>query len=923
MQTYLEQVVEDIVKVYGKDVGTLSLVLPNKRAGLFIKKHFAKHLNQTNWLPQVYGTQDFVDKITEATIVNNLTLIFELYQVYTSSYDNAESLEEFYSWGKILLQDYNEIDRYLLPSEKLFSNISELRALEVWNLNQHPLTDFEKKYLDFWKIFEDLYYKFNEHLIEKKIAYQGKAYKEAARLIIDNAENIVRNKLNCERVVFIGFNALNAAEQTIIKTLKKSNLADVYWDADEYYVNDEYQEAGLFLREFFKESVFDSPKWISNKLISEEKNINVYGVPQNVGQAKNLPSILKTIKTTNNYQDTAVVLADENLLVPTLQSIPPSIEHVNVTMGYPLKNTPLCSFFELFFNSVLNAQRFGNKNKLTYHYKDVLSVLKTDYAKVLLGNEACEELTKTIVSKNIVFINETTLDKNLDLFEFSYTVRELVDKCLLCIKQLANHFEKQTSKLEHEYLYQFTKLFNQIDKILDDYSFINNIKSFILIYKQLLNTSTVELYGEPLLGLQVMGVLETRNIDFKNVVILSVNEGILPAGKSDNSFIPYDIKKVNKLPTHHEKDAIYAYHFYRLIQNSTNIHILYNTEVDDYGTGEKSRYITQLENELKSKNNQINFNQSIVNYPIINQPKTEIRVTKEEHVIERIKELLFSRGLSPSAINTYLSCSLDYYYKYVLKIAEVDEVEEIIEHSTFGEIIHDVLEQLYQPFIGKVVKKQDLLAIKKMIEQAVVKRFEQDFSQKEFSYGRNLITLKVIINYINRFISKEIELVEQNTLTIIGLEKEYEAEVPVIVNGKKHQLKLKGKVDRIDTLNGITRIIDYKSGKVEEKDLIVKFESADENLIYILKEQPKALQLLTYAYLFFKNNSISKLQAGIKSFKNLNTNLMLKFNDQQNLGEKEFAVYENVIISIAEEMFDEQECFTHNVKIKYCMLCDK
>ncbi len=603
METFLQKTAQYLIDNYSGNLSELCIVLPNKRAGLFLKQHLSKLIDNPIWLPEIIGTEELIEQLSEVVIIENVTQLFELYEVYKKSTPEPESFDEFSKWGQVLLHDFNEIDRYLTPVSNLFHHINEVRALEVWNLGKRELTEFQSKYLKFWKQLGKLYQSYTKHLADKHLAYQGMAYRIVAEQLKENPEQFIENKINWDKLIFIGFNALNKAEEVLITELKKQQKCEVLFDADEYFMDDEIQESGLFLRELKKKTAFQPFNWISNKFKTEKKQINIYGIPQNIGQAKYITNIIKGLNNEKNYTNTAVVLADENLLVPVLQSIPQSVKNINVTMGYPLRNTPINNFFEIYFNLLVNAERFGKTEALTYHYKDMVKFFQLPYSQLIFTKENCETIKKEIINNNWVFINKdklTWINEQIAIpFKENYSIKDILNQCLVYIEQGKNRkIEKENPGMELEYLFQFARLFNQIKTLIREYPFLESIKEFYSLYNQILSSYSIDLYGEPLKGLQVLGMLETRNIDFENIILISANEGTLPAGKTFNSFIPYNIKKAYQLPTHTEKDAIYAYHFYRLIQNASNINILYNTETNEFGSGEQSRFVTQIEHEM-------------------------------------------------------------------------------------------------------------------------------------------------------------------------------------------------------------------------------------------------------------------------------------------------------------------------------------
>lgn len=929
MNTFLEKTAQHLIDNYADNLSELCIVLPNKRAGLFLKQHISKLINQPIWLPEIIGTEELIERLSDVQVIDNVEQLFELYEVYKKSVEEKEreSFDEFSKWGQILLHDFNEIDRYLVPTSGFFKHINEARALEVWNLGERGVTDFQSQYLKFWKQLGSLYASYRKHLTSEKLAYQGLAYRIVAEDLKRNPTQFIKEKIKWDKVIFVGFNALNKAEEVLISELKKEQKCDILFDADNYYLEDKMQESGLFLRKLKKKDIFQPFNWITNKFKEEHKQIDIYGIPQNIGQAKFITNLLNDIDPTKNFTDTAVVLADENLLIPVLQSVPETIENINVTMGYPLKNTPTNNFFEIFFVTMVNAERFGHKDSLTYHYKDLLKLFQLPFSEIVFGTEQCNKIKNRIIKKNWVFINKDKLEwinAQIDFdFSLNYSVNNTLKNTLEFIEKGKQYYissknEDEKSTIELEYLFQFAKLFNQMITLTNKYPFIESSKGFYSLYKQVLSSYSIELYGEPLKGLQVLGMLETRNIDFKNIILLSTNEGTLPAGKTFNSFIPFDIKKDDtyNLPTHIEKDAVYAYHFYRLIQNAENISILYNTETNEFGSGEQSRFVTQIEHELGKFEN-ISISKKLVTYPPSNFKTTEIEVKKTPAIIQKIEQR-FAKGISPSALITYINCPLDFYYKYVLGIKEDDEVEETIDHSTFGTYVHDSLETLYTPFIGKNITIEDVKRMLKQVTQVVTDRFSKDFTTKELTSGKNLLTLNIAQNYITTFLKNEIKFIEKlnKPLFINSLEKELKASITV----NNSSILLKGKSDRIDSYGNELRVIDYKTGLVKDSELALKH--IDE-----IKESKrnKAFQLMMYALMYTKshNTNHTEISSGIISFRTLSSGYMaFKMNKTNIIDSETLADFEKVLIDLLSEILDLNTSFKHTTDAKWCEFCE-
>jgi hypothetical protein len=609
------------------------------------------------------------------------------------------------------------------------------------------------------------------------------------------------------------------------------------------------------------------------------KDIQVVGVPKLVGQAKYIGQLLEDISATNkNLSSVAVVLGEENLLIPVLNSIPKAIPQFNVTMGLPLKLVPLSSFFEHLFS-------IHKTNTNNFYYKDVISILSHPSIYPLFQNKSeniAALLINHIQKNNLVYLKTDTLklenESHHELIDILFGSWEdnttiALENCSNLIYKMKANFDrnKKSNRLELEYLYQFNVLFNQLSDLNTTYTYLNSINALHSVYKELLSSETLDFKGEPLEGLQIMGMLESRVLDFETVIISSVNEGILPSGKSNNSFIPFDVKIENGLPTFKEKDAVYTYHFYRLLQRAKNVYILYNTEVDALKGGEKSRFINQLEIEGIHKIKHTIISPAV---PIIE--KHLQRISKTPLVLENLKDLC-SKGFSPSSLSNYIRNPIDFYFDKILGIKEFEDVEENIAANTLGSVIHNTLEEFYKPLQGHILTTTHLKGFKKQIKSTVTKQFQALYNKGDFSKGKNLIIFEIAQRYISNFINLEIESIENgNEIKIVAIESD--ESIAIKIDGLDIPVKLKGKVDRVDEFNGVTRVVDYKSGKVEQ----TKVELVNwEDLTTDYDKYSKSFQILCYAYMMHQKNLVTlPIEAGIISFKNLKGGF-LKFGKKE------------------------------------------
>ncbi|SDB60887.1 PD-(D/E)XK nuclease superfamily protein [Flavobacteriaceae bacterium MAR_2010_188] len=873
MSSFISHVVNDLLKKNLK-IPDLVFVLPNKRAGLYLKTELAKAINKTFIVPRILSIEEFIEQVSGLKYVDNTELIFKFYEVYSqhTPKEQIEPLESVTSWANMLIQDFNNIDRYLIPPNQIFDYLKDIKLIESdhWSLNKDN-SDSINNYLSFWTKLKLYYHEFEALLISQKRGYQGLVYKEAVKTI---DEYISRNASN--QHIFVGFNALNKAEEIIIQKMLEEKVALAYWDGDKEFVENKYHDAGLFLRshrtkwKFYEANDFN----FLGENYSKPRTFKIISTPKNIGQVKFVGELLEKLKHKNgNLDSTALVLGDESLLLPLLNSLPQNVGPINITMGVELTATPLASLFELLFG-------LHKKNSAKLYYKEVVAILSHPSLRPIFDEDEYNDvinLLNYINKNNLVYLSledlkaeATLISPIIDiLFSCWKSVNVAVTKSIALIYRIKDSLKKRDSQdlLALEFLYRFNKLFNEIKILKDKYNSLNNIASLYSIYKQLLKIETLDFQGEPLQGLQIMGMLETRVLDFKHIIMLSVNEGILPAGKNENSFIPYDVKKANQMPTYKEMDAVYTYHFYRLLQRAETVHLIYNSEPDALNGGEKSRFISQLQFE---RIHELEFKSIAPKAPtIVNRPKN---IIKSDRVMQRLKELA-EKGFSPSSLTNYVRNPMDFYYDKVLGIKESDLVEETVAANTLGTIIHNTLEKLYTPFINLELKVENLEAMLNQIDSEVRTFFNDEYKKGDITKGKNLIIFEICKRYVFNFIKKEIEEVKAgDSIIVLELEKKLSAEFRI--PGLDFPIKMKGTVDRIDTCNGITRIIDFKTGKVAQGEV----EMVDwEDITTDYKKYSKSFQLLCYAYLWNDSEPISDIEAGIISLKNLSGNFLLKF----------------------------------------------
>lgn len=868
MQTFLHQVLEKLLTAKNQKLSEITFVLPSQRAGGFLKNLLKTEFEYSGFVPKILSTEDFIVDITGLRPLDNINSLFRFYEAYKklTPKKNQEDFDVFYGWAQTLIYDFNEVDRHLINTEKFYNYLAEIQNVEHWSLAQ-PQTELVKSYLDFWNKLPEYHNQFVTSILKENQAYQGLIYRKAAEQIkgyLNKTEN---------QIVFIGFNALNKAEQEIIQTVLQHKKGQIFWDIDEHFYADPEHEAGHFMRTYRNDWTYyteaNNPfEWVGQNF-EKEKNIKAIGIPKNIGQAKYVGEILKD----KDLQNTAVVLSDEGLLAPVLNSLPEKVKDLNITMGLPLDTTPPASLFETLY-------KIQKESKQDLYYKHVLDILGHPAVNLAL-EEVSDELQMAITKENRVFLskqyvlNQCSDPNKKDILKLCFTNFENVEaflEALITLTKLLQPKDVQTSPLETEYLFHFNTVFKKLQNLIAKENPIKSIKALHRIYSDLLKNESLDFRGAPFNNLQIMGMLETRVIDYETIILTSVNEGVLPSGKSSNSFIPYDLKRHFGLPTYKEKDAVYSYHFYRLLQRAKNIYLLYNSDQSSFNSGEKSRFITQLEVECLKQHK---LTKQLIN-PDNQAPTTALKEFKKTSEVLEILKKQAVKGISPSALITYIRNPLDFYKKYVLNVGDRDEVEETIAANTLGTVIHETLECFYKPHIGKILTSKDIDQMKSKIDAEVKNQFKNHYNDAPLNEGKNLVVFEVAKKYIAQFLNLEQEELKKQDIRIRHIENK-QFKKKLTIPELDFPVYLRGTVDRVDEKNDKIRVIDYKTGKVTTSELKI---SEWENLTADEKYS-KAFQVLCYASILMQQTGYSEVQAGVISFKNLHLkDIFIPFIDQ-------------------------------------------
>lgn len=880
MERFLAQAAQYILKKHATELQNICVVFPNRRSGVFFISYLQNEISGAVLSPEVTTVSELISGYSTLFQGEKLQLISILFEIFKKHTGTTETFDDFYFWGEILLADFNDIDRFFVDAKDIFTNIYDIKEIEsvfdylttgqkealehFWgSVAVNDKKEFQKKHLEIWGKLYAVYSEFKEVLQNKGIAFNGMIYRQVAENIAD-----CDFKFNFKKYYIVGLNALNSCEKKFFTHLQRAKKAEFLWDYDLSYLNDKKNEAGLFMRDNLKR--FPPPfDFVFNaENFDKKKTIKLAAVSSVYGQAQHIPVFLnETVPDFSpQFDNTAIVLADESLLFASLGAISDDVGTVNVTMGYTVKNSMIYGFLMLLVNLLKNRQNDEKRGAYVY-YRYVTDVLNHQLLSYWETDESREFLNE-VRQKNRI-----TIDLNKITFtDFHQTLFSLPDKTEnfsgYFLAVLAEIYTKLSSaepdnKMLPEIIYTIYQAIEKLDSVVK--SVLNEQKTeisetvYFRLFSQYLGKISVAFEGEPLSGIQVMGILETRCLDFDNLIILGLNENKWPRIFTAPSFIPHNIRKGFGLPGIEEQDAMYSYYFYRLIQRAKNVTATYSVVKQGISTGEMSRYGYQLQYDSAQNPEMINFD-----FLFKNDPVAPIEISSSEQISKNLlAKNTEKHPLSPSAINTYLQCSLSFYFKYAMGLPEPDEVKEEIDGMIFGNIFHDTMETLYKPFVGKVMNKSDfdsILENRILIENEIRKQIahhyfnEKGKSKKVVLEGKTVLVFENIKTYL-----KQLLRVDQKVapFTLIDLEEPYRTTLKIEVNQQKVKVHIGGRIDRVDRVDGETRVLDYKTGRVET----LKFKEIEELFERDMKKPKKEiLQALIYVLVYTENKKTTDIR---------------------------------------------------------------
>ena len=952
MESFLKLVAADLYKHTEGNLAHTAVVFPNKRAGLFFNEYLAQESESPIWSPAYVSISELFRSLSPWEVGDPVKLVCELYKIFRRETQSTETLDDFYFWGEMLISDFDDADKNKVDTDKLFSNLQDLRNIMddytfiddeqeeairqfFQNFSIERRTALKERFISLWDVLGNIYKGFRESLASQNIAYEGMMYRHVI-------EHLDVDKLPYEKYVFVGFNVLNKVEHTLFTQLKDAGKAVFYWDYDEFYMKENRQAVTHEAGEFIRRNLRDFPSPLSGELfknLSKPKEVHYIASSTENAQARYLPQWIRNNLTTPE-KETAVVLCNEALLQPVLHSLPAEVKHVNITMGFPLSQTPVYSFLIALLE--LHTHGFNFKSG-RYTFQSVVTLLKNPYTRQLTGQ--AELLEKELTRNNRFYPLPGELGKDEFLTRLFTPLSGNLNLCIRLsetLQQVAGIYQANTSgtedtdafnQLYRESLFKAYTTINRFRTLIEEDELTVQSETFRRLLVKVLSATNIPFHGEPAIGMQVMGVLETRNLDFRHLVLLSVNEGQLPKSGGDSSFIPYNLRKAFGMTTIEHKIAVYAYYFYRLLQRAERITLMYNTSSDGLNRGEWSRFMLQFLIEWPHP-----ITRQFLEAGQSPQGTSPITVEKTPDVMRRMQSLFDVRAnpkakFSPSALNYYLDCPLKFYYRYVAGLSAPDEVSAEIDSATFGSIFHYAAEHIYKDLTthGKVINKEALetllrneVKLQDYVDTAFKKLFFNVPQNEKPEYnGVQLINSAVIARYLKQLLQNDLRYAP---FTFIA--SEMEVDEPIDIQTPKGVIKSRigGIIDRMDSKDGTLRIVDYKTGG--DADTPPHVESL---FIPDKKRSNYVFQTFLYAAIMCRKQPTMKIAPALLYIHRAATETyspVIQMGEPRKPKEavEDFSKYEKEyrerLQGLLEEIFNPEKSFTQTEIIEKCTYCD-
>lgn len=908
MKKFLDRVIDHMLS-NGIPLEEQALVLPSRRSITFFKQRLSQRSDIPVFLPHILTLDDLARKVTAVELLDPVSSGLELYAVYHSLYPDYEDYEVFESWIGAILKDFNTIDTYLIDADTLYRDLRNLKEINDWSYLEEELGHQQKNFNEFWQRLGPLYREYGNRLKEIGKAYSGAIIRRCAVEIASSQYLKSFKQLNVA-----GFNALSPAEGAILDVLHDQDRLMVFWDDAPFYTENNTDPAGLFMRRW-KQRNWSQSFGSEKESLSE---ITISGHPHAISQVTWAGSLLSEVK---EEEEVALVLADESLLRPLLDYFPKNLEKVNITIGMSFKDTSVFQFLAGYFRMIIQAnQGLASRGDWGLHHREWRNWIEAAVNFGLLRERVIQSVDKLIYKQRQIYFNAEAVQ---DLVGKDIAIRYgllatdshgYLDAMVNCLRDVesGDHIIQGVSK-------RLIEILEDTGATVTSYEFINGVDILWRCLKGSLSRERISFVGEPLEGLQVMGLLETRTLDFDRVIMLGANEGALPKGKSYDTFLPFDLRKHYKLPTQQEEDAIFAYYFYRCIQKAKRVDIAYTSERDELGGGEQSRYLTQLMSSLPQEHG---FKADVehVQYAVQNAdvPHVYVEVPKDEEVRAKVLEY-FERGISFSRLSEYSRCPLDFYYRTVLRLGEQAEVEEELGSSDLGDVVHEVLDRSFKPFKGKgILTELEIFSMQKRSQKLLEEVLEEKGLKDKVLDGESALVKSVAEHMLSNYWKRETARVAGKNIQILHLEEDWEFSDELDIAGTKVNVRFKAKLDRVERNGDLVHLIDYKTGKVDTKDVSLT-ELTTEKLFDVKKL--KALQLMYYTWFYWRMTG-DIAQSGIVSLIGMEEDPISLIAEKQELPEVEqLQEFEVLLIERLLEIANEGR-FIHDEKNGlYCSHC--
>ena len=933
MDTFLKQVARRIADAHPQDTDRVLVVMNNRRSVRFFQRQF-NGLGRPMFLPRTMVIDDLVAEMGGLEIVKNEFLLFELYRIHTElggEERKYKTFDEFISFGDLMLGDFSELDQYCVDARLLFGNLHALKGIGEWDIEGSELTPFQRDYLEFYRSLYDYYRLLHERLLSQGKAYSGMAYRHVAEQIGTLADGCP-----WEAVYFIGFNAVSECERRIIGEYVRRGIGHLLTDGDSYFLSPE-QEAGHFLRKHMDE--FPEIRPTGTSLFGQgQRHITVVECPEAVLQCKYAGQLLERHPEwlrEGEQESTAIVLADESLLLPTLNSLPDTGDdyRVNISMGYAYTDSNL----HLLAQKLLSLHR--NRNARGYYCGDLLEVLSDSYVGRLLGQPDLRRRTTRFLEegnyircqaneiRTLIGGTETLASPDLLFPDEPLTVDGWIATLTQLTAAMLNSGLLEGNNKERQAAGSLAEIMAYLAELQQTYHYIDTFDTLEKIYSRLARRHSIDLIGEPLSGLQILGVLETRNLDFRRVVLLSTNEGMIPSGRGGNTLVPHELKQAFGLPTYREKDSVYAYNFYHLLLRAEEVYLVFSSESEAMGKGEASRFIRQVESELAPRFG-IEVQHIIVNN---NEPPKEVEngewkvESKSPSLMKKLLGLA-DRGFTPTGFDDYLECPLRYCYTQVLRISKEEALDDDLDASQLGTCIHNVLEKIYSPYVGRAVEAAGLKQALADLPQLMEAEFREYYLHGRDTEGRNRFYHSVAETQLRNLLSKEVALLEQgHRLEMVAVEQMIEPPYLLCHTPDGAPVRLRGKVDRIDRLDGQLRVIDYKTGHLDDKEIAYSSTPNRNGEVVI---PGKWFQLMCYALLYARSlathhSSLTTLQAGIYPLRHLQSGVRLaSWDSTTGITPAMLDDFEGLLRELCLELLNPDVPFRAATRKEHCRYCD-